>query len=234
MTMSVDKDLIAAGFSAAEMGVEKYRQVHAKLYSDKFSAFASFEATFVISSDIESAEHKICELWTHCVVGDRRWEVRAAFSVMVAKVALKAASTTDEATSKAAKDFMLWCLKGDGEEGSQKTEPGGDMHKTHDTDNTHHAEIENTQLRHYEPPHDTRYPTHETITLNAAHDTQRTGAESDEGDDSGESFGGLLSLMAHGDPKNAKGRKVESLAMSLSMWSVLPETAKPYLRYTNA
>ena len=31
-------------------------------------------------------------------------------------------------------------------------------------------------------------------------------------------YEGLLSLMAHGDPKTAKDRKVESLSLSLSIW----------------
>ena len=34
----------------------------------------------------------------------------------------------------------------------------------------------------------------------------------------GEAYEGLLSLMAHGDPKSAKDRKIESLALSLSNW----------------
>ena len=34
----------------------------------------------------------------------------------------------------------------------------------------------------------------------------------------GGAYEGLLSLMAHGDPKSAKDRKIESLALSLSNW----------------
>ena len=141
--MSFDKDLIAAGFSAAEMGVGKLRQKHAKKYADKFADFADFEATFTLSSnieDIEDIEDKINNLWTHCVVGEKRWEVRASFSVMVAKVVLKATSTTNEATSKVAEVLALWCLRGDGDDGgSQTAAPDGDMQRTHttlDTDNT--------------------------------------------------------------------------------------------------
>ena len=145
MTMSFDKDLIAAGFSAAEMGVGKLRQKHAKKYADKFADFADFEATFTLSSNIEDIEHKINNLWTHCVVGEKRWEVRASFSVMVAKVVLKATSTTNEATSKVAEVLALWCLRGDGDDGgSQTAAPDGDMHKEHtrhSTQTTRHAGI---------------------------------------------------------------------------------------------
>ena len=140
MTMSFDKDLYAAGFSAAEMGVGKLRQKHAKKYADKFADFADFEATFTLSSNIEDMEDKINNLWTNCVVGEKRWEVRASFSVMVAKVVLKATSTTNKATSNAAEVLALWCLRGDGDDGgSQTAAPDGDMQRTHttlDTDNT--------------------------------------------------------------------------------------------------
>ena len=48
MTMSVDKGMLEAGFSAAEMTVEKGRQMYAKKYAGKFAAFASFEATVAV------------------------------------------------------------------------------------------------------------------------------------------------------------------------------------------
>ena len=35
MTMSIDKGLLEAGFSAAEMGVQRVRQMHAKKYAEK-------------------------------------------------------------------------------------------------------------------------------------------------------------------------------------------------------
>ena len=87
MTMSVDKSLLEAGFNAAELGVEKVRQMGAKKYADKFSAFASFEAS--IEADSGSVEEQVEELWAHLVLGDRRWETRASFSVMVTNVILK-------------------------------------------------------------------------------------------------------------------------------------------------
>ena len=164
--MSVDRDLIAAGFSAAEMGVDKLRKVHAKIYSDKFAAFASFEAnsTFSDNTTTESIERGIRDLWTDCVVGEKRWEVRASFSVMVAKVVLKAASTTNEATSKAAEDLTLWCLRGDGDGESQTAQQGDDMHTTHDTHNTscrHRKTHDNSapNTRKYNTQRNTQHPT---------------------------------------------------------------------------
>ena len=34
------------------------------------------------------------------------------------------------------------------------------------------------------------------------------------------SYAGLLSLMAHGEPKSAKERKVESLSLEMAQWCV--------------
>ena len=159
MTMSVDKGLLEAGFSAAELGVEKVRQMLAKKYADKFAAFNAFEANVTLSGEADAAmiERQLNELWTHLVVGDGRWETRASFSVMITNVILKVMSTTDKTNSKAAEELALWCLKGGGGGG------GG-------------------------------------------------------GGGEGETFEGLLSIMAHGEPKSAKDRKVESLTLSLSSW----------------
>ena len=158
MTMSVDKRLLEAGFSAAELGVKKVRQMHAKRYADKFAAFISFDASVTLGGEADAGaiEQQLDELWTHLVVGDGRWETRASFSIMITNVILKVASTTDKTNSKAAEELVLWCLKGGGGGG------GG-------------------------------------------------GGE-------GEAFEGLLSIMAHGEPKSAKDRKVESLTLSLSSW----------------
>ena len=177
MTMSFDKDLYAAGFSAAEMGVGKLRQKHAKKYADKFADFADFEATFTLSSNIEDIEHKINNLWTHCVVGEKRWEVRASFSVMVAKVVLKATSTTNEATSKVAEVLALWCLRGDGDDGGvkQRRRMVTCIKNTHDT--RHNGVHACTQLTHVHahartrtrtpthPPTDERADSHEENNL---------------------------------------------------------------------
>ena len=162
MTMSVDKSLLEAGFNAAEMTVEKARQMYAKKYAGKFAAFASLESnvTAMIDGDggFEDVEQQLQELWRHLVVGDGRWETRASFSMMVTKVILKVTSTVNEESSKrAADDLVLWCLKGSGREGGD----GGEA-----------------------------------------------------------SYEGLLSLMAHGDPKNAKDRAVESVSLALSNWWV--------------
>ena len=161
-TMSVDKGLLEAGFSAAEMTVEKARQVYAKKYAGKFAAFTSLESnvTAVVEGDdgFEGVEQQLEELWHHLVVGDGRWETRASFSMMVTRVVLKVTSTANEATSKRAEDLVLWCLKGSGREGGD----GGEA-----------------------------------------------------------SYEGLLSLMAHGDPKSAKDRDVESVSLALSNWWVV-------------
>ena len=157
MTMSVDKGMLEAGFSAAEMTVEKGRQMYAKKYAGKFAAFASFEAnvaTMIVEDDgFEKAEQQLHELWRHLVVGDGRWETRASFSIAVTNVIIKVTSTTNEATSNRAEDLVLWCLKGGG-----------------------------------------------------------------GGDDGEASYEGLLSLMAHGDPKSAKDRDVRSVSLALSNW----------------
>ena len=162
MTMSVDKGMLEAGFSAAEMTVEKARQMYAKKYAGKFAAFASFEAnvaTMIVEDDgFEKAEQQLHELWRHLVVGDGRWETRASFSIAVTNVILKVTSTANEASSKRVEDLVLWCLKGDGGEG---------------------------------------------------------------GEDGEASYEGLLSLMAHGDPKSAKDRDVESVSLALSNWWVV-------------
>ena len=170
MTMSVDKSLLEAGFSAAEMGVAKVRQMHARKYAGKFAAFSSFEANITNlmldgKADGGMIEQEIGDLWTHLVVGDGRWETRASFSIMVTNIVLKVTSTTDKTNSKAAEELALWCLKGSGGGGS-----GGE------------------------------------------------GEGEGEGVGDGEAFEGLLSIMAHGDPKSAKDRKVESLTLSLSNW----------------
>ena len=165
MTMSVDKGMLEAGFSAAEMTVEKARQIYAKKYAGKFAAFASFEAnvaTMIVEDNgFEKAEQPLHELWRHLVVDDGRWETRASFSIAVTNVILKVTnvilkvtSTANEATSKRAEDLVLWCLKGGGGEGEA-------------------------------------------------------------------SYEGLLSLMAHGDPKSAKDRDVESVSLALSNWWVV-------------
>ena len=162
ITMSVDKSLLEAGFSAAEMTVEKARQMYAKKYADKFAAFASLDSnvTAMIEGDggFENVEQQLQELWRHLVVDDGRWETKASFSMMVTNVILKVTSTANEASSKRAEDLVLWCLKGDGGEGG-------------------------------------------------------------DGDEA--SYEGLLSLMAHGDPKNAKDRDVESVSLALSNWCVV-------------
>ena len=160
MTMSVDKGMLEAGFSVAEMTVEKARQMYAKKYAGKFAAFASFEAnvaTMLLEDNgFEKAEQQLHELWRHLVVGDGRWETRASFSIAVTNVILKVTSTTNEATSKRAEDLVLWCLKG-----------------------------------------------------------------GIGGGDGEASYEGLLSLMAHGDPKSAKDRDVGSVSLALSNWWVV-------------
>ena len=161
MTMSVDKSLLEAGFSAAEMTVEKARQMYAKKYAGKFAAFSSLESnvTAMIEGDggFEDVEQQLQELWRLLVVGDGRWETRASFTMMVTNVILKVTSTVNEESSNDAENLVLWCLKGGGGEG---------------------------------------------------------------GDDGGASYDGLLSLMAHGDPKSAKDRDVESVSLALSNWWV--------------
>ena len=163
MTMQVDKGLLEAGFGAVEMGIDKFRQMHARKYSDKFAAFSSFEANTInlmlAAVDDDGGEvncgaikQGIGELWTHLVVGDGRWETHASFIITVTNTVLKVTSTTGKIKSNAAEELALWCLKGDGGEGE------------------------------------------------------------------GEGYRGLLSLMAHGDPKSAKDRRVESLSLSLSYW----------------
>ena len=128
MTMSVDKGLLEAGFSAAEMTVEKARQTFAKKYADKFAAFASLESNVAAmiegDSGFEVVEQQLQELWRHLVVGDGRWETHASFSMMVTQVILKVTSTANEESSKQADDLVLWCLKGSGGEGGDGGEAG--------------------------------------------------------------------------------------------------------------
>ena len=153
--MKADEGLQKNVLRAAELGYEKVREMYAKRYADKFAAFNRFEARITSGGEVDCVkiEHQLDDLWTHLVVDDDHWEIRASFSVMVTNIVLKVMSSTNK--TKAAKELALWCLKGGDGGGS-----GGE----------------------------------------------------------GKAFGGLLSIMAHGDPKSAKDRKVESPTLSLISW----------------